>query len=177
MLAKGPSKRIELYLAAAQRLRAQLESDPEETEEIGLIDFELGKDRFAIEIELVSKIDKIPPITPIPNSQKFVRGIANLRGEIFPVLDLSVLLELDAEGEDRGMLILQDDNRRFGILSHSLPDYFKTDPEKIEPAPKSIDTVGSILKGTLKGDSENQFIGVIDGQQLFALVARLSNAE
>ncbi|MDF1664045.1 MAG: chemotaxis protein CheW [Planctomycetota bacterium] len=169
--------RTEALLAQAQRLRAQLEDNPEETEEIGLIDFELGADRFAIEIEVVSKIDKIPPITSVPNTPGFVKGVVNLRGEIFPVLDLSEMLGIKVEGEDRGMLILQEGTKRFGVVSHSLPDYFKTDPEKIDPPPKSTDIVGSILSGTLQRETDGQFVGIIDGPRLFALVARLTNAE
>jgi purine-binding chemotaxis protein CheW len=177
MTQNAPIKRTHKHLAAAQKLRARLESEPEETDEIGLIDFELGADRFAIDIEFVSKIDKIPPITPVPNTPNFIKGIVNLRGEIFPVLDLAEMLDIKVEGDNRGMLILQDGTRRFGVMSHSLPDYFKTDPEKIDPPPKSIDTVGSILSGTLKRGPGKKFIGIIDGSRLFALVARLSNAE
>lgn len=176
-MTNDPPPRTEALLAQAQRLRAQLESNPEETEEIGLIEFVLGADRFAIEIEVVSKIDKIPAITAVPNTPSFVKGVVNLRGEIFPVLDLAEMLGLKVDADDRGMLILQDGAKRFGIVSQALPDYFKTDPEKIDPPPKSTDIVGSILSGTLRRETDGQFIGIIDGARLFALVARLTHAE
>lgn len=179
-----PPRSAEL-LAAAAGAREQLRDTGGEGDELGLIHFDLGGDHFAIPVEAVSNIERFPAITPVPNTPFHVRGIANLRGEIVPVLDLIPLLDIEQhEGHaDRGLLVLRDDRKRFGVVTGSLPDYIRVSPDRVEPAPKSNDAVDGILAGAIRlvdrsgGGSLQRLVGVIDSARLMALVARTTNAE
>lgn len=50
--------------------------------------FSLGKEKFGIEIIRIIEIIKLVPITKVPNTPDFVRGVINLRGTVVPVIDL-----------------------------------------------------------------------------------------
>lgn len=41
----------------------------------------------------VTEIVPLPPVTPVPGAQPWLLGIGNLRGDLFPVVDLKCFLE------------------------------------------------------------------------------------
>lgn len=46
----------------------------------------LGSEQYGIDIQYIDNIVRMSKITRIPGSQKFFKGIINLRGEIIPVM-------------------------------------------------------------------------------------------
>ena len=48
--------------------------------------------RYAIPVRGVVELDRVPPLTPVPNTPDFVLGVVNVRGEVVSVLDLRRLL-------------------------------------------------------------------------------------
>ncbi len=48
----------------------------------------LGSEIFAIEMERVREVLDLTPITRIPNSPPFIRGLINVRGKVVTVTDL-----------------------------------------------------------------------------------------
>jgi len=177
MTEEGPSRRSRTILELATRIRRRLQGDTSDDDEVGLIQFDCGGERFAIEITWVSKIERFPSLTPVPNARSFVRGVANLRGAIVPILDLGLLLDLQPlEGEPEGLLLLKDGPRQFGVASGSLPDYLRVHPEAIEVALRSGDTVSSLLSGAVSL-REQELTGILDGAKLFAFIERLADAE
>jgi chemotaxis signal transduction protein len=86
---------------------------PDETPETGQqmqhILFRLVDTDYAVPITSVSEIGEPPEITPVPNVPEWVRGVANLRGEIISVVDLRAFLglERDGHGQSRRMMVAQ----------------------------------------------------------------------
>lgn len=65
------------------------------TNKFELLIFRLGEDRksntrevFGVNVFKVREALMMPPITPLPGSPKHVLGVANIRGQIIPVIDL-----------------------------------------------------------------------------------------
>jgi purine-binding chemotaxis protein CheW len=56
--------------------------------------FDLGATRYAVAIEGVAETGEVPKWTAVPNVPPWVRGVANLRGEILALIDLRTLLGL-----------------------------------------------------------------------------------
>ena len=50
--------------------------------------FALGAEEYGVEILKVQEIRGYSPVTPIPNTPSYVKGVMNLRGTIIPVVDL-----------------------------------------------------------------------------------------
>lgn len=52
------------------------------------VTFVLGKEEYGIEIQRVREIIGIMEFTAVPNTPEYIKGVINLRGKIFPVIDL-----------------------------------------------------------------------------------------
>ena len=58
--------------------------------------FTLGTEEYGVAILNVQEIKGYAPVTPIPNTPEWVRGVMNLRGTIVPVIDLRLRLGMPA---------------------------------------------------------------------------------
>ncbi len=56
------------------------------------IGFRMGHYNFVVAMEFVIEIMKFPPISQVPGSKEWVRGIANIRGNLLPIFDLQGFL-------------------------------------------------------------------------------------
>jgi purine-binding chemotaxis protein CheW len=61
---------------------------------IDVVEFELGGERYALDINLAREIVEMMPITPIPRAPPYISGVINLRGEITNIMNLNTLLGL-----------------------------------------------------------------------------------
>lgn len=57
-------------------------------EDIKVIVFKLAKEEYGIEVDKVQTIERMLPITRVPKTFDFVKGVINLRGVVIPVIDL-----------------------------------------------------------------------------------------
>lgn len=56
--------------------------------------FELNEQLYAISTEMVTGILQFPPITSIANAPDIFLGVANIRGDVIPILDLKCMLKI-----------------------------------------------------------------------------------
>jgi Chemotaxis signal transduction protein len=72
------------------------------------IEFRLGTLRLAAPLEEVLEILKFPELTKVPRTKPWVRGIANVRGNLLPVMDLQGFLagRLTAINRDSRVLVI-----------------------------------------------------------------------
>jgi len=69
--------------------------------------FTLGKEEYGIGILKVKEIIGMMPITPVPRTPGYVKGVINLRGKIIPVVDLRLKLGMEEIGyTDRTCIIV-----------------------------------------------------------------------
>jgi purine-binding chemotaxis protein CheW len=64
------------------------------TTTVDVVEFELGGERYALDIQLAREIVEMIPITPIPRAPPYISGVINLRGEITNIMNLNTLLGL-----------------------------------------------------------------------------------
>ncbi|VAW60292.1 hypothetical protein MNBD_GAMMA11-2386 [hydrothermal vent metagenome] len=94
------------------------------TEETQLYGFSIGHIGFLIAQNTFSEIVKNVSIYPVPNTKNWMRGLINLRGNLVPVYDLSLLLGYSKEKtRDTNLLILGKDSISVGILINRLPKH------------------------------------------------------
>nr|WP_292256153.1 chemotaxis protein CheW [Marinospirillum sp.] len=76
------------------------------TNELEIIEFkiehqqpngELKTSYFGINVTKVKEVIRMPPITPYPNSHKHLLGIATLRDQTIPLIDLAGWLNLNSK--------------------------------------------------------------------------------
>ena len=57
--------------------------------------FSLGKEEYGLGILKVKEIIGLMPITTVPRTPAFVKGVINLRGKVIPVVDLRLKFEME----------------------------------------------------------------------------------
>jgi purine-binding chemotaxis protein CheW len=59
-----------------------------------VVSFRLCRGLYALDILHVQEIIKTLPVTPVPRTPPWIAGVINLRGQIMPLLDLALRLQL-----------------------------------------------------------------------------------
>lgn len=110
-----------------------------------LVIFELGNEQFGIDIESVEGINKILDITRVPQAPSCVEGIANLRGQIIPVVDLHKrfgLAEQEHTNETR-IVVASMDGVKIGMVVSAVSEVLTIDDKVIEPPPPMMSNINS----------------------------------
>ena len=82
------------------------ETPPEVWEGVG---FRLGSQHFVTAMSEVSELLKYPELSPVPRTRAWVRGMANVRGNLLPVMDLAAYLGGLASGPDQTSRVIAID--------------------------------------------------------------------
>jgi purine-binding chemotaxis protein CheW len=109
--------------------------------------FGVGDEMYGLPIEVIEEIIKPLPTTPVPRTAAFVLGIANVRGNVMPVIDLAARLKLRAGERERSarVLVVRSDGERYGVLVDSVHDVRAIAPESLEEAPTTIGGKGDFV--------------------------------
>ena len=69
--------------------------------------FSLSAEEYGLSILKIKEIIGMQPITPVPQTPDFVKGVINLRGKVIPVIDLRVRFGMPAvDHTDRTCIIV-----------------------------------------------------------------------
>jgi purine-binding chemotaxis protein CheW len=122
--------------------------------------FKLVDEEYGLEILKVREIIGLLPITSLPRTPVFVRGVINLRGKVIPVIDLRKKFELDlTDDTDQTCIIVVDVTGRngsiqVGILVDSVSEVLDIRGEDIEESPAfgtNVDTAFILGMAKAKG--------------------------
>ncbi|HBT49398.1 MAG: Chemotaxis signal transduction protein [Caldanaerobacter subterraneus] len=128
-------------------------------------------EEYAIGIEKVQTIEKILPITRVPQTENYVKGVINLRGEIIPVISLRLKLGLPEKeyDEDTRIVVLKDYDMAIGLIVDNANEVVEIREEDIdrlsfsegeEEYSKFVSTVGKIKDRVLLILDLNKLLGV-----------------
>lgn len=79
----------------ARRL-AQPPEEPVTGETVDLVILVLGAERYGVDVHNVQEVWSLDDVTPLPGVPAFWAGLVNLRGHLYPLLDLRSFLGLPA---------------------------------------------------------------------------------
>jgi purine-binding chemotaxis protein CheW len=72
-----------------KRRTERRQAEREENATLRLVLFQVGAERYGLDIAGVREIDRVHAITRVPQALSFVEGVIHLRGMIVPVIDLA----------------------------------------------------------------------------------------
>ena len=80
--------------------------------------FFLNREEYGVEILKVQEIIGRMPITPVPLTSRYIRGVINLRGKIHPIMDLKVKFGMEQTiiTEETGIIVIKTSSLMMGIL-------------------------------------------------------------
>lgn len=103
--------------------------------------FSLANEEFGISILKIKEIIGMMPITPVPKTPEFVKGVINLRGKVIPVIDLRVKFVMEETDDTKKTCIVvvetsgQSGSILMGSVVDSVSEVLNIKDEEIEDAP------------------------------------------
>ncbi|HVK56201.1 MAG TPA: chemotaxis protein CheW, partial [Burkholderiales bacterium] len=71
-----------------------------------LLTFTLGNEEYCIDILKVQEIRGYEAVTRIANAPHFIKGVINLRGNIVPIIDLRLKLQVGDAVYDQSTVVI-----------------------------------------------------------------------
>lgn len=122
--------------------------------------FRLASEEYGIEILHVQEIIGMVPVTQVPRTPAFVRGVINLRGKVIPIVDLRRKFNMDsAEDTEKTCIVVAQISGdagqiTMGFIVDEVSEVLDIPPQEIEDAPSfgaSLDTAYILGMAKTKG--------------------------
>jgi purine-binding chemotaxis protein CheW len=103
--------------------------------------FTLANEEYGIGILKIREIIGMMPVTSVPRTPEFVKGVINLRGKVIPVMDLRLKFGMDAiDYTDRTCIVVVEIERQSGTVQigavvDSVSEVLNIKGEDIEETP------------------------------------------
>ncbi len=103
--------------------------------------FKLGEEEYGIGILKTKEIIGLMPVTSVPGTSEFVKGVINLRGKVIPVIDLRLRFGIPpADYNDKTCIIVVEvesdgDILMIGIVVDTVSEVLGIREEDIEAPP------------------------------------------
>ena len=110
------------------------------------LSFTLGSEVFGLPILSVQEIIGLMPVTRVPRTPDYVRGVINLRGKVIPVIDLRIKFGMKNEEDTPRTCIIvvqakfDSQSIVMGFIVDEVSEVLEISAEQIEPPPTFGDT-------------------------------------
>ncbi|AEG59895.1 chemotaxis protein CheW [Desulforamulus ruminis] len=116
-----------------------------------LVVFQLNDQQYALPINETQEIIRMAEVTRLPNTDYYIEGIINLRGNILPVISLNRRLGLPEteQSEDTRIIVVENKGNKVGMIVDSVLEVGRYTDSEVEP-PNMIGDNVDFLKGVVK---------------------------
>ncbi|NUK28939.1 chemotaxis protein CheV [Parageobacillus sp. VR-IP] len=138
------------------------------TNELEIIEFLLGDQRFAINVMKVKEIVTPLPITKIPHSHPYMEGIIELRGEVLPVFDLAKALcfPASAHPEHDKFIVAEFNKQKIVFRVHNVMRIYRISWTQIEKPSQMHQGLEGQVIGIVK--LEGRMLLLLDFEKIIA---------
>jgi len=143
------------------------------TEVTQYLTFKLGEEIFGVDVSQVQEILEMTPITRIPQTPPFMKGVINVRGKVVSIVDLR--LKFGMEEMERTVdtcivvveVAMEGETVVLGAVADSVDEVIDQQPDQIEPPPKIGTNLNTeFIKGM--GKRDDNFIIILDINKIFS---------
>ena len=146
------------YLARCRARAADLPMREDAVHYWSGVGFTLEGRRFVAPLDEVAEILSVPAYTRIPGVLGWMKGVANVRGRLMTVMDLSRFLgkASDLQEKRRRLLVLDRDDLYTGVIVDEVlgMQHFPADDHVATPTAGEEPDVGPYLSGGYQRDGE-----------------------
>lgn len=135
-----------------------------------LIVFRQGEEEYGIHIDQIKEVVLTPNITRMPRTPSYVKGVANVRGNIIGILDLEEKFGLkeeittdEANEQSNYTLVLESEEFKVGILVTDVPNTLTVNTADVEQSVNIVhdgNVDAEYIQGIVK--LENRLIILVD---------------
>ena len=137
-----------------------------------LLLFRLGRHQlFAINVFKVKEVLKLPKLSALPNSHPVVIGVANMRGQTVPVIDLSAAIGMPPTPvtENAHMIVAEYNGTVQGFLVSDVERILNLDWADVMPPPVTAGRAHYLTAITRLED--NKLVEIVDVEKVLAEVS------
>ncbi len=131
-----------------------------------MVSFSLGGKDYGIDIMKVKEILKVNKFTYVPNSEPYVRGVFNLRGDIISIIDLRIMFRVNREEKKddlEDIIVLTIDDKRIGVIVDSINKVVGVQSTTIQPPHPIFSNINiKYIRGIVDKDSRIYIILDVD---------------
>lgn len=157
----------------ADNMQDLIQNEEENSLQERYLVFNIRDEYYAIEIEYITEIVEMLPITVVPSIPECIVGIINLRGTIIPIMDVRMRFGYETKEYDSRtcIVVLESGDLSMGVIVDSVQEVARISDDVIAKPPES--TSGSAgdmdyyIKGIAKWRNDIQLI--IDCDKFFNL--------
>ncbi|PID27108.1 MAG: chemotaxis protein CheW [Candidatus Cloacimonadota bacterium] len=116
----------------------------------------IDNEEYALEVKSILEIVGIVTITPLPNLPEYIKGVINLRGKVYPVIDIRIRFNIkEKEYNDRTcIIIVQNKEFSVGLIVDDVNEVISIPQKMILPPPKIVKSkAGRFINGLGKTNS------------------------
>ncbi len=135
--------------------------------------FGLGGEVFALETGSVREVIELVPVTRIPKTPPFMRGVINLRGHAVPVVDLRLKFEMPSAQDTVNTCIIivdvevEGEKCFMGAIVDSVREVFEMSSDQISPPPRMGTSIRADFIKAM-GKQNEEFIMILDIAKVFS---------
>jgi len=126
-----------------------------------------GRQIFGINVLKVTAVQRRPMLTHMASSHAFIAGVAEVRGQVIPVIDMARALDREGDAQAAHLIVSEFNRSTQGFLVRSVERIVHVDVEKVRPAPE-VEQGPSYL--TAIAEIGAQRIEIIDVERILAAV-------
>jgi purine-binding chemotaxis protein CheW len=150
-----------------------MEQEEDQSEVKSYLTFKLGEEQFGVHVSQVLNILEMTPVTHVPKSPYYMKGVINLRGQVLPVIDSRLKFGMEEkEYTNNTCIIVMDlelggEQVDIGTIVDEVISVVEINESQVEPPPSIGTSYNSdFIYGMAKVDEE--FVMLLDMQRVLS---------
>jgi len=121
-----------------------------------IVVFRLGNEEYGLHIDQIKEVVITPTITKMPQTASFVKGVANIRGNVIAIFDLEDRFNLTRTIQTQGSkytLVVESEDVKMGLLVNEVPNTVSVNTSDLDESIGIINDSNSetnYIKGIIK---------------------------
>lgn len=121
-----------------------------------IVVFKLGNEEYGLHIDQIKEVVITPTITKMPQTPSYVKGVANIRGNVIAIFDLEERFNLTRTIQDRGSkytLVVESEDVKMGLLVTEVPNTVSVNASDLDESVGIINdsnAESNYIKGIIK---------------------------
>jgi len=161
----GPAQKKSILRQRALAL-AEEEHVRETGERLQVVEFLIGRERYAIETAHAVEVVPLRDLATLPFAPAYVLGVTNVRGRIVVIVDLRRFLDLPSQGlaESARLLLVEHGGTEIGVLCDAVPGVREVRADGLQPPVATMKGASVRYLRGITGDS----MAVLDAERILA---------
>lgn len=138
--------------------------------------FSMAEEQYGVPVGQIQSIERLLPVSRVPKTLPFIKGVMNLRGVVTPVIDLRERFGFPADEptDETRIIVVQVNGMSVGLIVDRVIDVQTVEESAIDPPPSVVGGVQAVyLNGVAKMDDRililvnlNRVLSAVEENQL-----------